>query len=62
MSDMIALSTISIPSYYDQLIPLLGYWSTEVNIFIFPWGTLTPTLLDVVAILGLPLLVKSVHT
>lgn len=51
---IICLSTFDIPTNYDVLLPLLGFWSTELNICIFPWGTLTPTLPDVATITRLP--------
>lgn len=59
--DMISLSATTITPCYDLLLHLLGFWSTKFNTFIFSWGVVTPTLLDVTAILGLPLGGKHVH-
>lgn len=59
--DMIILSTIEISLNLNILFPLIGFWSTSLNTFVFPWGMLTPTLLDVAAILGLPAGGKEVH-
>lgn len=58
---MIALSVVNIPACYDLLHPFLGFWSAEFNAFIFSWGMLTPTLLDVASIIGMPLSGKSMH-
>lgn len=59
--DMIALSIINIPANFDMFLPLLGFWSAEFNAFIMPWGMPSPTLLDVVTILVLPIYGKLAH-
>lgn len=53
--DMISLSATTITPCYDLLLHLLGFWSTKFNTFIFSRGVVTPTLLDVTTIPGLPL-------
>lgn len=58
---MIMLSTVEISHNLNVLFPLMGFWSTSLNIFVFQWGMLTPTLLDVAAMLGLPMEGKEVH-
>lgn len=58
---MIVLSTIEIPHNFDVLVPLMWFWSTSLNTFCFPMGMLTPILLDVAAILGLPARGRKVH-
>lgn len=40
----------------------MGFWSVSINAFVFPWGRITPTLLDAAAILGLLLRTKEVHS
>lgn len=59
--DMIMLSTIEISHNFYVLFALMGFSSTSLNAYMFPWGMLIPTLLDVVAILGLPVDGKEVH-
>ncbi|KAJ8534946.1 hypothetical protein K7X08_016674 [Anisodus acutangulus] len=54
--DAIALSGFDLPCNIGLVYAFLGYWSTTANTFVFPWGMMTPTLLDVTAILGLPIL------
>lgn len=61
LDEIIRLSTFDIPANYDALLPLLGFWSTKFNMFIFPWGSLTLTLLDVAAITGLPIYCTAIH-
>lgn len=58
---MIILSTIEISHKFDVLFPLMGFWSTSLNAFVFPWGMLTLTLLNVAAIRGLPAGETEVH-
>lgn len=58
---MISISSFNIRVNYDVLLPLLDFWSVEFNTFIFPWGLLTPTLLDVAAIIGIPISRKPIH-
>lgn len=57
--DMILLSTVEVP--VNLRFPLMGFGSTSLNTFVFPWGMLGPTLLDVAPILGLLAGGKEVH-
>lgn len=49
------MSQHDIPYNPDLLFIFLGFCSISINGFIFPSGTLSPTLLDVAAITGLPI-------
>lgn len=51
---MVMLSTIEITPNFDILFPLMEFWSTLFNTFIFPRGIMTPTLLDMAAIIDIP--------
>lgn len=59
--DIIMLSIIEICHDFNVVFPLMGFLSTSLNAFVFLWGMLTPTLLDVAGILGLPIGGKVVH-
>jgi len=50
---MIRLSKIDITIQMHYLFSLLSFWAVDSNTFIFPWRVMTPTLLDIVSILGL---------
>lgn len=58
---MSSLSTFHLSHNFDVLLPLLGFWSSNFNTFIFPWGMITPTILDVAAITGLSAFGATVH-
>lgn len=49
------LSSHDIPLQLDFLFAFVGFWSTPLNGFVFSFSMLSPTLLDVAAITGLPL-------
>lgn len=61
LRDIIALTTFAIPHNFDILLPLLGFWSSDFKAFIFPWGMVTPNILDVAAITGFPSFGVTVH-
>ena len=49
------LSCQDVPNNPTLMFSFLGFWATSINGFIFPFTTISPTLLDVVAIIGLPI-------
>lgn len=59
---MIMLLAIDIVPHFNNIWSFMGFWSTSINTFIFPWGMATSTLLGVATILGLPLWGKDVHS
>lgn len=58
---MVMVSTKEVSQNFNILFPLMSFLLTTLNAFVFSWGILTPTLLDVVAILGLPVGGRDVH-
>lgn len=58
---MIMLSTTKITHNIDIIFPIMGFWSTTLNFFVFPRGMLTPIVLDVMAITGLLASGKVLH-
>lgn len=40
--DMIQVSTMEISHHVDLLLPLMSFWSTTINAFVFSWGSLLP--------------------
>lgn len=58
---MIQVSAVEVSHNFDILFSIMSFWSTSLNAFIFPWEILTPTVLDVTAILGIPAGGRDVH-
>ncbi|CAI9108278.1 OLC1v1007847C1 [Oldenlandia corymbosa var. corymbosa] len=52
--DLLKFSTIGLGESRDLVEAVLGFWSGSNNVLCFPWGLMTPTLLDVCIITGLP--------
>ncbi|CAI9105929.1 OLC1v1004966C1 [Oldenlandia corymbosa var. corymbosa] len=55
--DSLKFCTIGFGESRDFVEAVLGFWSGTSNVFCFPWGPMTPTLLDVCVITGLPAIV-----
>ena len=54
--DVIWLSTVEIAMDKELLMAALSLWCSATNIMVLPFGPADPTVLDVTAILGTPLL------
>lgn len=52
---MILHSKVDVTFNMKHLFGLLGYWLLSAIAFIFPWGIMAATLLDMTIILGLPI-------
>ncbi|CAI9094877.1 OLC1v1030701C1 [Oldenlandia corymbosa var. corymbosa] len=52
--DLLKFCTIGLGESRDLVEAVLGFWSGCSNVFYFLWGPMTPTLLDVCVITGLP--------
>ncbi|CAI9105927.1 OLC1v1004964C1 [Oldenlandia corymbosa var. corymbosa] len=52
--DLLKFCTIGLGKSRDLVEAVLRFWSESSNVFCFPWGPMTPTLLDVCVITGLP--------
>lgn len=61
LHEMIRLSKIDITIQMCYLFSLLSSWLVDSNTFIFPWMVMTPTLLDIVSILGMPITMIEAH-
>ena len=53
--DMIMLSKLSFSPNIDMFLTFLGFWNTSINAFVFPFGIMSPSLLDIAIMLGLPI-------
>ncbi|CAI9101975.1 OLC1v1000153C1 [Oldenlandia corymbosa var. corymbosa] len=51
--DLLQFCTIGLGESWDLVEAVLVFWSDTSNVFCFPWGLMTPTLLDVCVITSL---------
>ena len=51
--NLIMLSLQDVPINVALIFIFLGFWATSINGFIFPFATMSPTFLDVIASIGL---------
>ncbi|KAM1639724.1 hypothetical protein ACFX13_009927 [Malus domestica] len=52
--DIIKLSTMEISMDKELLMTALSFWCSTTNTLVIPFGPMTPTILDISAILGTP--------
>ena len=50
---MIMLSKMSFSPNNEMLLTFLGFWNSTINGFVFPFEIMSPTLFDIVTMLGL---------
>ena len=58
--DMIMFSKLNFSSTIDMFVALMGFWNTAINAFVFPFSIMSPSLFDVVVMLGLPIIGEDI--
>ena len=59
---MIMLSKQDFSPSIDMILTFIDFWNSAINAFVFPFGIMSPSLFNAVAILGLLIISEEVPT